>query len=164
MTVDSGSSVGSTPAEHSRPERAEDTLAATSEGARSGRWRRARLRWRRWRRSRPFWGALFVILGAAEILGSVRAPLPVVLHVGPQGMAGYLLPLVMLLCGLLLLFHPEQRMFYSIVSIVLALASWLTSNLGGFFIGLLLGVLGGSLAFAWTRAGPVSSTSGPSGR
>jgi hypothetical protein len=109
--------------------------------------------WRRWRRTRPFWGALLILLGAAEILASIRAPLPVVLHVGPQGLAGYLVPLLMLLCGILLLANPAQRTFYSIVSIVMALASWLTSNLGGFLVGLLLGVVGGSLAFGWAPAG-----------
>ncbi|MFB9236919.1 DUF6114 domain-containing protein [Plantactinospora siamensis] len=109
-----------------------------------------RLAWRSWRRSRPFWGALLVILGAAEILTSVRAPLPVILHVGPQGLAAYLVPLMLLLCGVLLLVNPAQRLFYSVLAVVLALASWLTSNLGGFLVGLLLGILGGALAFAWT--------------
>lgn len=38
---------------------------------------------------------------------------------------------------------------YSVLALVMALASWITSNLGGFLIGLLLGVVGGSLAFSW---------------
>ncbi|WP_208817772.1 DUF6114 domain-containing protein [Micromonospora echinofusca] len=125
-------------------------------------------RWRTWRHSRPFWGGLLVTLGAVEILVSVRAPLPVILHVGLQGLAAYLVPVLLLLCGLLLLFNPSQRVFYSILSIVLSLASWLTSNLGGFLIGLLLGLTGGALAFAWTahRPGPVpaagrADTEGP---
>jgi hypothetical protein len=109
----------------------------------------ARLAWRDWRRSRPFWGALLVILGAVEILTSVRAPLPVILHVGPQGMAAYLVPTVLLVCGILLLANPSQRLFYSILAMLLALASWLTSNLGGFLIGLILALVGGCLAFAW---------------
>ncbi|MEV4758426.1 DUF6114 domain-containing protein [Micromonospora sp. NPDC049559] len=118
-----------------------------------GRIARARRAWRDWRRNRPFWGGLLVVLGASEILLSVRAPLPVVLHIGPQGLAGYLVPLVMLVCGVLLLANPAQRVFYSVVAIVLALASWLTSNLGGFLVGLLLGLVGGSLAFAWAPPG-----------
>ncbi|SCF36655.1 hypothetical protein GA0070618_5807 [Micromonospora echinospora] len=117
--------------------------AATSRRSRSGRFRR-------WRRTRPFWGAFLVILGGAEILASVRAPLPVILHIGLQGMAGYLVPLLLLTCGVLLLVTPAQRAFYAIVSIILALASWLTSNLGGFLIGMLLALVGGCLALAWT--------------
>ncbi|WP_205862097.1 DUF6114 domain-containing protein [Planosporangium thailandense] len=111
---------------------------------------RARHGWRTWRRSRPFWGGLLLTAAGVEILGSVRAPLPVVLHVGPLGLAAYLAPTVMVVCGLLVWFNPRQRMFYSIVGVLMALASWLTSNLGGFFVGLLLGMIGGSLAFAWT--------------
>lgn len=109
-----------------------------------------RQRWRSWRRSRPFWGGVLVAAGGAEILLSVRAPLPVILHIGPQGLAGYLVPLILLICGVLLLAHPPQRLFYAVVSILLALASWLTSNLGGFLVGMLLALVGGCLAFAWS--------------
>jgi hypothetical protein len=105
--------------------------------------------WRRWRHSRPFWGGLFVLLSGSVILLSEQAPLPLVVHIGVQGLAGYLVPIVLVLCGLLIWFNPGQRVFYSLLSVLLALTSWITSNLGGFFFGMLLGVLGGSLAFAW---------------
>jgi hypothetical protein len=119
----------------------------------ASRVRQALSSWRRWRRTRPFWGGLLVLLGSAEILLSERGPLPLVVHIGVQGLAGYLVPLIMLLCGLLLWFNPLQRLFYSLLAVMLALASWGTSNLGGFFAGLLLGgVAGGALAFAWTTA------------
>ncbi len=110
---------------------------------------------RRWRNTRPFWGALFVILSGAVILLSEKAPVAVVIHIGLQGLAGYLIPVILLLCGLLLLINPVQRTFYSLLAIVLALGSWITSNLGGFFVGMALGLIGGSLAFAWEqREGP----------
>src|SRR5262249_56460429 len=80
-------------------------------------------------------------------------PLPLSVHIGIQGLAGYLVPTVLVLCGLLLWFNPGQRVFYSLLSVLLALTSWITSNLGGFFVGMLLGVLGGSLAFAWQPRG-----------
>lgn len=94
-----------------------------------------------------------MIVGAVEILLSMRAPINVIVHMGLQGLSGYIIPIVLLCTGLLLLFHPQQRLFYSIVAIVLALATWLTSNLGGFFIGMLCGLIGGSLAFAWSPRG-----------
>jgi hypothetical protein len=110
--------------------------------------------WRHWRRSRPFWGGLLIILAAAEILLTERVPVRVILHIGVEGIAGYLLPLIMLLCGLLLWFNPQQRVFYSILAVLMSLGTWITSNLGGFVIGMLLGVVGGSLAFGWAPGRP----------
>ncbi|MET9872165.1 DUF6114 domain-containing protein [Streptomyces sp. NPDC006129] len=104
---------------------------------------------RQWRAGRPFWGGLLLALGGTEILLTLKASLDVILHVGMQGLAGYLLPAVMLLCGLLVLFNPAQRLFYSVIGVLVSLGTWLTSNLGGFFVGLLLGVVGSCLAFGW---------------
>ncbi|MFS8201567.1 DUF6114 domain-containing protein [Streptomyces sp. CWNU-52B] len=104
---------------------------------------------RRWRAARPFWGGLLLALGGAEILVTEKASLKVVLHIGMQGLAGYLLPGLMLICGLLILFNPAQRLFYSICGVLLSLGTWITSNLGGFLIGLLLGVVGSCLTFGW---------------
>jgi hypothetical protein len=58
---------------------------------------------------------------------------------------------VLVLCGLLIWLNPLQQTFYSVLAVVLALGSWVTSNIGGFFVGLMLGVIGGALAFAWQR-------------
>ena len=104
---------------------------------------------RRWRRTRPFWGGLFIVLSGLEIFATERAPMRVVLHVGLQGLAGYAIPIVLVLLGVLLWVNPAQRLFYSLVAAVLVLASWLTANLGGFLLGLLLGIIGAALAFGW---------------
>jgi hypothetical protein len=106
-------------------------------------------RFTRWRRTRPFWGGLLISLAGLEIFATARAPLRVMLHVGLQGVAGYAIPVVLVLLGVLLWINPAQRLFYSLVAAVLVLASWLTSNLGGFLLGLLLGVIGAALAFGW---------------
>jgi Family of unknown function (DUF6114) len=103
-----------------------------------------------WRHARPFWGGLFVFLAGVEMFLTVWAPLAVVVHVGMQGFIGYLLPILLAVLGLLLLANPAQHLFYSLVAAVLSLASWLTSNLGGFIFGLLMGVIGSALAFAWS--------------
>ncbi|MGW1983991.1 DUF6114 domain-containing protein [Streptomyces collinus] len=108
-----------------------------------------RLAFRGWRARRPFWGGLLLALGGGEILLTEKASLKVVMHIGMQGLAGYLLPTLMVLLGLLILFNPDQRLFYSITGILVTLGTWLTSNLGGFFIGLLLGAVGSCLAFGW---------------
>ncbi|MFF4016287.1 DUF6114 domain-containing protein [Streptomyces sp. NPDC001843] len=106
-------------------------------------------RFRQWRGQRPFAGGLLLVLGGAEILVTMKAPLPVILHVGMQGLAGYLLPTVMLILGLLILFSPAQRLFYSILGVLTSLGTWPTSNLGGFIVGLALGVTGSCLSFGW---------------
>ncbi|WP_406208555.1 DUF6114 domain-containing protein [Kitasatospora sp. NBC_01560] len=126
---------------------ADGTAAATAAPAAPG--------WRGWRGRRPFWGGLLVLLGGAEILFTLRAPLPVVLHIGMQGLAGYLVPAVMVICGVLILFNPAQRLFYSVLAVLAALASWLTSNLGGFLFGMILGVLGACLTFGWLPDQPL---------
>ncbi|MFF7762580.1 DUF6114 domain-containing protein [Streptomyces griseorubiginosus] len=103
----------------------------------------------RWVYGRPFWGGLWLTLGGAWILLTMKASIKVVMHVGMQGVAGYLLPTLMLLVGLLILFSPGQRLFYSIVGVLCSMGTWLTSNLGGFMVGLLLGVAGSVLTFGW---------------
>jgi hypothetical protein len=111
--------------------------------------REARAAFRGWRARRPFWGGLLLALAGGEILLTEKASLKVVMHIGMQGLAGYLLPTLMALLGLLILFNPSQRLFYSITGILVSLGTWLTSNLGGFFLGLLLGATGCCLAFGW---------------
>ncbi|NEA97857.1 DUF6114 domain-containing protein [Streptomyces sp. SID13726] len=106
-------------------------------------------RFTRWVYERPFWGGLWLTLGGAWILVTMKASLKVVMHVGMQGVAGYLLPTLMILAGLLILFSPGQRLFYSIVGVLCSMGTWLTSNLGGFMVGLLLGVVGSILTFGW---------------
>jgi Family of unknown function (DUF6114) len=83
------------------------------------------------------------------MLVSEQAPLPAVTNIGIQGPGGYVIPRFLLICGLLLWLTPIARIFHSLLAILLALASWITSDLGGLFLGMLLGVVGGALAFAW---------------
>ncbi len=115
-----------------------------------------------WRRRRPFWGGLLLLVSGAELL---MIPLPVhamglILHIGTGGVLGILIGAILIACGLLLWFNPAQRIFYSIVAVLLAIAALVASNLGGFLIGTLLGVIGGSLGFAWTPAVPARDRTG----
>jgi hypothetical protein len=78
----------------------------------SGRPRQGlRSAFRRWRAGRPFLGGLLLALGGAEILLTEKASLKVVMHIGMQGLAGYLIPALMVLLGLLIIFNPTQRLF-----------------------------------------------------
>ncbi|HEY9391686.1 MAG TPA: DUF6114 domain-containing protein [Mycobacteriales bacterium] len=115
---------------------------------------RARQGFRRWRRGRPFWGGLLTILGGVEILLLPSLKFPLVVQVGIAGVSGLLAGILMVVMGLSVWIAPHYRVFAGIATILLSLASFLTSNLGGFLIGMLLGLVGGSLACAWAPVTP----------
>ena len=108
-----------------------------------------------WRRSRPFWGGLLLLLAGLEMLAIpllselAHAPVKVIIYIGIGGVFGVLIGSLLVACGLLSWFHPSQRVFYAIAGVLLAVVSFVATNLGGFFVGMLLGVTGGSLSFAW---------------
>jgi len=115
-----------------------------------------RAAFRGWRRTRPFWGGFLLLLAGIELLliplsgifihGAVR----LVVYIGIGGVFGVLLGALLIACGLLLWLNPAHRTFYAIAGVLLAVVSFIASNLGGFFIGMLLGIIGGSMGFGWT--------------
>jgi hypothetical protein len=80
----------------------------------------------------------------------VKGQIKLVLYVGIGGVFGILIGALLIACGLALWFNPAHKSFYGIAGVLLAILSFIGTNLGGFFIGMLLGIIGGSLAFAWT--------------
>ncbi|MFJ3921694.1 DUF6114 domain-containing protein [Streptomyces sp. NPDC090022] len=104
---------------------------------------------RRFRRSRPFWGGLFAILAGAEICVLPLAPLKIMLQQGIAGLPSVLLGLVMIVLGLSAWFAPHYRTLAGVLTTLIATAALVLSNLGGFLVGTLLGILGGGLMFAW---------------
>ncbi|MFJ6151762.1 DUF6114 domain-containing protein [Micromonospora profundi] len=112
---------------------------------------------RRWQRSRPFWGGLFTILAGVEMFASTRMTINgLSFHSGASGLLSLLIPVILVTCGLLIWLSPAQRLFYSVVAAVTAVYSLIGLNLGGFFVGLLLGIIGSALAFAWAPARPAA--------
>ncbi|MEV4805440.1 DUF6114 domain-containing protein [Nonomuraea sp. NPDC049421] len=113
---------------------------------------------RSWRRSRPFWAGLFIVAAGTELLSIPLAldALPVALMFGTVG-AGYLIALILIIAGMLVWLQPAQRVFLGLIAVLLSLASFVHSNLGGFLLGMILGLLGGMLAIAWT---PISRPAG----
>ncbi|MGW4278194.1 DUF6114 domain-containing protein, partial [Streptomyces seoulensis] len=118
-----------------------------------GRARAAVVRARRWfrafRRTRPFWGAVWMVAGGWTVLKFSLAPMRLVVSAGFDGIAGYLLGGGMILCGLIPLAAPRQRFTFGILGSVLAVVSLVASNLGGFLVGMALGVLGGAMTVGW---------------
>ncbi|MFH8574343.1 DUF6114 domain-containing protein [Streptomyces sp. NPDC017993] len=106
-------------------------------------------RWRRWRKGRPFWGGLAAVLAGAEICALPLAPLKIMLQQGIAGIPSVLMGLVMILMGLSAWFAPHYRGLAGILTVLGAAAALVMSNLGGFLIGTVLGILGGAMIFAW---------------
>ncbi|WP_412750453.1 DUF6114 domain-containing protein [Krasilnikovia sp. M28-CT-15] len=112
-------------------------------------------RFRAWRRRRPFWGGLLLLLAGLELFVSANQTIgDMQVHVGPTGFLSYLLPALLLLCGVLVWITPGQRLFYGIIGLLTSLYSLIGLNLGGFFIGMILGILGGALTLAWAPRRP----------
>jgi hypothetical protein len=115
-----------------------------------GRFTRAWRSFRRWRKHRPFWGGLLLILAGLELLYSGNLNLgSIQVHLGLIGFKSYIIPLVVILCGALAWATPAQRLFYGIIGTAAVVYSIVSVNLGGFLIGLLLGMFGGALTIAW---------------
>lgn len=112
---------------------------------------RARHGFARLRRTRPFWGSLVLALGGyfvmAPVLGSSMSLL---LHLGASGAAPYLLGGGMLAAAGVAMVVPAQRHFPALMALACSVASLPLANLGGWLIGMVLGIVGSGLVFAWT--------------
>ncbi|MEU3427538.1 DUF6114 domain-containing protein [Streptomyces gardneri] len=118
---------------------------------RCGRW----VRWfRAFRRTRPFWGGLWLIAGGWTVLKFSLSSLQLIVSTGFGGVAGYLGGGGMILCGLIPMALPAQRYTFGLIGAVLAVVSLVVSNLGGFLVGMALGVLGGSMTVGWGAKRP----------
>ncbi|WP_239643881.1 DUF6114 domain-containing protein [Nocardiopsis kunsanensis] len=116
--------------------------------------RAGRALFRNWRRRRPFWGGALLAAAGIEVLVAPAAqslvlPVDLIIYAGIAGISGHLIGALLVGIGVLSWFQPAQNSFFGMVGIMLALVSFVTSNFGGFVIGMLLGIVGGGLVFAW---------------
>lgn len=125
---------------------AEDAVAPTT----AARPHRRVSAFRRWRSARPFWGGLFMMLCGGELFLSSNEDLGSLhVQIGVTGFLSYIVPLFVILCGALAWATPSQRVLYGILANAAAIYSIVSVNLGGFVLGMLFGIVGGSLAVAW---------------
>jgi Family of unknown function (DUF6114) len=130
---------------------AEESVASPSPLARArarvAGWRQG---FRHWRRSRPFWAGVITLAAAYELVAVPHLKLGgVTIQQGIAGIATWLMAALMALMAMVMWFQPQLRVIAGVSTILFALASFLTSNLGGFLLGMLLGLVGGSLAVGW---------------
>lgn len=121
-------------------------------------------RLRAWRRTRPFWGGLLVILGGTELLLVPLSPLTVLVSLGLGGIAAIGIGLALIAAGLFLWLLPQARAYVCVHALLLSVLSFVATNLGGFLLGMLLGIAGSALAFGWTPLpDPGTGEEGPRG-
>src|SRR5215469_8262145 len=126
---------------------------------RQGRYRRfglhnSRLGFRRWRRSRPFWGGVWAILGGLIILYMPTMAIKLLLASGTTVLVGILNGALIAIFGLFLWFAPSLRQIVGVLIAMLAIASLITADFGGFLIGMIVAAIGGALGFAWVPVEP----------
>ncbi|MEU5303222.1 DUF6114 domain-containing protein [Streptomyces noursei] len=124
-------------------------------------WPRRRAALRRWRRTRPFWGGLLLLLGGVELLLVPLSPLPVLISLGLGGLAALGIGLALMAAGVFLWCTPAAHHYVSINALILSVLSFAATNLGGFLVGMGLGIAGSAMGFGWT---PVRDATADDGR
>ncbi|MFY9614366.1 MAG: DUF6114 domain-containing protein [Candidatus Dormiibacterota bacterium] len=115
-----------------------------------GSWlHRRRVHFRRWRRTRPFWAGVLTIIGGLMIMAGPLAAIKVILVAGQTVWVGILIGVMIWVLGLFFWFAPSQRQLTGVLAVILACVSFITSDFGGFILGMLLAMIGGAKAFAW---------------
>ena len=103
-----------------------------------------------WRKRRPFVGTVLTIVAGIEMFFSSQLDIGKFhVQLGIEGFQATIIPIALVLLGLLAMFMPQHRIFYGVIALVIAVYSLIGVNLGGFFIGMLLGSVGGILVVSW---------------
>ncbi|MFD5866472.1 DUF6114 domain-containing protein [Agromyces sp. NPDC127015] len=103
-----------------------------------------------WYRSRPLIGGIITVLAGAALFLSSQLDLGnLTIHVGIEGMQATILPIVVALAGVLAVAMPAHRIFYGVIVLAASVYSLVAVNLGGFFVGFLLGCVGGIMVVSW---------------
>lgn len=105
---------------------------------------------RRWRRTRPFWGGLLLVLGGGELLLVPLSPLTVLVSLGLGGLAAIGIGLALVAAGIFLWLLPHAHHYVSVNALILSVLSFAATNLGGFLVGMVLGIAGSAMGFGWT--------------
>ncbi|MER7985540.1 DUF6114 domain-containing protein [Streptomyces noursei] len=126
-------------------------------------WPERRTAFRRWRRTRPFWAGLLLLLGGAELVLVPLSPLTVLVSLGLGGLAALGIGLALMVAGVFLWCTPAAHHYVSVNALILSVLSFAATNLGGFLVGMGLGIAGSALGFGWTpvRDGPDAGADAP---
>ncbi|OFP27650.1 hypothetical protein HMPREF2993_12620 [Corynebacterium sp. HMSC068G04] len=110
-------------------------------------------RFKTWRAGRPFIPGLLLILSGIVIAMpayfTVQISDLLVMISTVSGVSTLLIGALLVMFGLGAWFRPTTATYLGVLGIIVAVIALPTSNLGGFLIGSLLGIIGGALTLAW---------------
>ena len=122
-------------------------VAPADRGSLLGRLWRAQARFRK---TRPFWGCLILGFGGWFVIRPAIGSFQMMTNLGSGGAAVYILGGGMIIAALIAFFVPAQRMFPALMAAVFSVLSLPMANLGGWLLGMVLGIIGSGMVFAWT--------------
>jgi hypothetical protein len=132
------------------------------DGSRVGYWMS---RFRAWRWQRPFWAGLLTVLAGLPIMYFPYANLTLgqltVRMATTAGSGSLIIGVLLVVLGLTLWYQPVVKNFAGVATILLSLVSLVISNFGGFLMGFLLGLIGGTLAVSWAPGKPAEAGPDP---
>ncbi|WP_416874413.1 DUF6114 domain-containing protein [Kitasatospora sp. SC0581] len=108
---------------------------------------------RTFRRTRPYYGGLLAMIAGVPIMYFPYAKLSLggmtVAMATTAGAGSLIIGVLLIVLGLTAWFQPAVRVFAGIATTLLTLVSLPVSNLGGFGLALLPGLIGGGLMVSW---------------
>lgn len=107
-----------------------------------------RMKFKNWRARRPFIGGTLCILSGIIILWVPSKLYEIAAAPGSIIVVGFLLGGLTLLAGVLSYFMPKLSTLLGVLAIFTSVLS-IMGALGGFLVGTLLGIIGGSFMIAW---------------
>lgn len=108
-----------------------------------------RVQFREWRRGRPFAGGVLLLLAGVLIAYvPTQFAFELALVGGGSTFVGMLWAVAVSLTGAFVIYRPDLSTILGVVGVALSILS-LLGALGGFLVGMLLGIVGGNLCIAW---------------
>ena len=111
---------------------------------------------KRWCHQRPCWGAFCVLAASLLILWAPVCLLQSTIVTGSTLWAGLVVGGLLFVMGLIELFAPSYALVAGAIGVMLSLISLITA-LGGFGVGMFLGVIGSSYVVAWKPESKIGS-------
>lgn len=107
-------------------------------------------KFKKWQNSRPFWGATLTLLAGLLILYIPLQLYAIALIPGKLVFIGFLFAGLTLIIGVLAYIYPQFSTVFGVFAIFLSVLS-IMGALGGFIIGTIIGIIGGSFLIAWDK-------------